>query len=158
VSSDSLFCGLALNETFFLFKIMTQILHYPKRNRIGVEPVWMPRELSIVERIDLLKKPLTIHDYLRRPMVRRGRWLLRCWDVKSQRYRQFYECAFREFWFDDCLKIGEQIGNKIVPVSHGFEPTWSDRKQLEIILHQVKDRGLVVYSDGLRVIADHEEL
>ena len=130
---------------------MTQVLHYPRRNRIGIEPIWVPRELSIVERIDLLKKPLRIDDYLRRPMVRRGRWLLRCWDVQSRQYRQFYECAFREFWFEDQLKIGEQVKGKIVPISEPFDSTVIDRKRLELILARLRDADLVVYSDGLRV-------
>jgi hypothetical protein len=132
---------------------MTKILHYPQRNRIGVEPVWMPRELSIVQRIDLLKEPLSIRDYLRRPMVRRGRWLLKCWDARAKKYRQFYECAFREFWFEDQLKIGQWIDGKVVQISEPFEPVWDERKRLELILHRLKDRELVVYSDGLKVVS-----
>lgn len=136
----------------FQQNFMTQILHYPKRNRIGIEPTWTERRLTIIERIDLRKCPLSIDDYLRRPMVRRGRWLLKCWDHNTQKFRQFYENSFREYWFPEPLKIGEIKNGKIRQLSDPFQPQWDDCKKLEIMLQRLKGHQLVVYSDGLRLL------
>lgn len=137
-------------------------LHYPIRNRIGVEPVWRPRVLTVVERIDLLNQPVPLEKYLKRPMIRRGRWLLRCFDHEAKQYRQFYENAFKEYWRPETLVLGElpqdviaPKGKRILPVKLAgpFEQNMKDRAKLEVVLRRLKNEpGLVVYSEGLRLL------
>lgn len=135
---------------------MTQKLYYPRRNIVGLSPEWRLRNLTEVKRIDLVENPLPISDFLRRPLVRRGRWLIRAWDCDSQSYRQFYECAFRNTFRELPLRIGERLmSGKISQVGREYGPTIRERRKMAIVLHRLKKiNNLFVYADDLIVMRE----
>ena len=128
--------------------------YYPTRNIVGREPVWQRRRLSNIHRIDLLEHPLPIRDYLRRPLIRRGRWLIRAYDIDLGNFRQFYECGFRHCFREPLLRIGERDDNgKLRPVGDHYAATVADRRMMAMVLHRLKSKdGLFVYADDLRVV------
>lgn len=134
---------------------MIKLIHYPTRNVIGVNPVWMPRRIKILQRIDLMESPLPIADYLRRPLVRRGRWLLRAYDCDSKRFRSFYECAIQSSFRELPLRIGRRTDDgRIKAIGRSFAPTVEDRRLLAMALHRVKFHPVFVYADGLAIIRE----
>lgn len=129
-------------------------LFYPRRNVIGIAPEWHIRRLQFIERIDLVKHPLPIRDFLRRPLTRRGRWLIRAYDHDACQYRKFYECGFKHCFREPPLRIGRRIDDgSIVPISPDFPATVLDRKLLAMTLHRLKQLDQVfVYADDLALI------
>jgi len=110
---------------------------------------------------DLLQEPLTIREYLRRPMVRRGRYLLRVYDLGTNQYRQWYLNNSREYWFDSQLRVGVFEGPKLVDIiSRGYDPSERERLILARALVGLLDFNLQphlrfgVFSDDLRVRRD----
>lgn len=133
---------------------MIRTLYYPRRNVIGIEPVWEPRRLKEIERIDLVETPLPISDYLRRPLIRRGRWLIRAYDIDLKKYRQFYECAFKHNFREPPLRIGQFFEGRIVPLGRAYKPTVKERRRLAMTLHRLKKLNrLFVYADDLAIRA-----
>ena len=126
--------------------------YYPTRNIVGREPVWQRRRLSNIQRIDLLEHPLPIRDYLRRPLIRRGRYLIRAYDIDAQQYRQFYQCGFRR-WFDEPpLRVGIMEDGRVRCISREYAATVEDRRRLAVVLHRFKfDASIFVYADDLRL-------
>lgn len=128
-------------------------IHYPRRNIVGVPPQWQVRRVEIVKRIDLVANPLPIRDYLRRPLVRRGRWLWLAWDYDSREYRQFYENVTREHWREVPLRVGIRDGRRVHYLGRSWAPTVADRRELAAVLWRFRDRKDVhVYADDLAVI------
>ena len=66
-------------------------LTYPTSTLVqSAQPIYRPRQIRVVSVRDLVAEPLTIAEYLYRPLVRRGRYLVTAWDYATRSVRQFY--------------------------------------------------------------------
>ena len=109
------------------------ILHYPTWNRVNCKArKYTERQIIVRESRDLLFQPLTPAEYLHRPFVHRGRWLIRGFDVQFRAFRQFYLAGSSEHFqfaplrvalYNPMLKNAEPIE----PISRPFYPTPRER-------------------------------
>ena len=90
-----------------MFKKLEQLLlHYPHTTLVGTQWQFRRRRLEVVSVRDLLTEPLTPAEFMRRPLVHRGRWLVKARDLEQQQVKQFYLAATREFWRPTGLRAG----------------------------------------------------
>lgn len=138
-----------------------QRLYYPRINRVGVDPEWELRTLTIIDRVDLVAHPLPIADYLRRPLVRRGRWLLRAYDHDLGEYRQFYECAFKHCFREPVLRIGIREDCKIRFIDRPYLPTVPDRREMAVTLanlaRSTRFPSVRVFADDLFLLTESDD-
>jgi hypothetical protein len=132
---------------------------YPQRNVVNVCPEWQRRTVIIKSRRDLMAHPLTPAEFLRRPMVHRGRYLFRVVCLRSNQYRQIYVAASREWRREDVpLRVGLFLGGRLeVPVGVAWGASARDRMGLVKVLEKWRreDFGaltLGVYVDDLRLV------
>lgn len=139
-----------------MFKFNERIeIHYPNTTLVNKQPTFRLRRIAVRGIRDLVANPLTIEDYLRRPLIRRGRWLIlgRCEDTRQ--LRQFYLATTKEEWRELPLRIGlyEPFGSKPVQLlSRPFGATVRERILLSRALQMWSRQNF----DGLqlRVFAD----
>ncbi|MEO9593453.1 hypothetical protein [Rhodopirellula bahusiensis] len=130
-------------------------LTYPDCTLIDALPKFHERRLHVHSIRDLVREPLTIHEYLRRPMLTRSRWLLHCWDLDRAGWRKFYLGSSREHERPGILRVGLYRPGETKPVDlvgRSFGPTHAERRVLAKVLaewHQA-DLGRL----QLRVLAD----
>ncbi len=53
----------------------------------------------------MVREPLTVAEYRRRPTILRGRYLFRGVDLETGLFRQFYLNNTREMWQESWLRI-----------------------------------------------------
>jgi hypothetical protein len=84
------------------------IFHYPETSHLfGRRQAKFRRREIIVRQIrDLVRSPLSVEEFLRRPMIQRGRYLIVGTDVQSGQLRQFYEASFEERLRELPLRVG----------------------------------------------------
>ena len=109
---------------------------------------------------DLLSDPLTPAEFLRRPFVRRSRWLIKAWDEGLQQFRQFYLGSSAEHESPGVLKValyepGEQ--RPCYSISRPFGPSRKERMLMaKAVAHwsqrELRDLQLRIYCDDLKVI------
>lgn len=139
------------------------VCHYPSTTRVESKFTWHLRRFRIRAARDLVEHPLTIREYLRRPLVRRSRWLLTVTDIDRGTLRQVYLGNMREHWIDAPLRVGIYRGDRTTPaelLSKSFAPTVADRIQLAHILRTVPadmQSSVGIFSDDLSVIASIEK-
>lgn len=82
-------------------------IHYPTTSHVShfSRADRQPRMIRIVSVRDLRQMPLTAEEYLRRPYVRRSRWLIRAIE-EDGRWRQFYLGNSAEFSAPSELRLG----------------------------------------------------
>jgi hypothetical protein len=138
----------------------TLTLHYPTVTHVRYSDVtkYLQRQFRVLQIRDLVREPLTPMDFLRRPYVRRSRYLLL---GQEQRYcRQFYLGCSAEYQSPTQLRVALYEPSGAQPVellARPIEADVRDRKLLIRLLEKWRDRdfgGLVlrVYADDLRLL------
>jgi hypothetical protein len=134
--------------------------HYPTKtncHEIDRSPVRL-RRVEVVEVRDLVRQPITIIEFLERPLLCRSRYLIDGIDLENGERRQFYAGSSVEFRSSGLLRIGLYMHGRQRPtevVSRGFEPTVADRRKmvercLEWADTIADDASLAVFADDLR--------
>lgn len=133
--------------------------HYPRTTHVHYvhSCEYRLRRVRITAIRDLVREPLTIDEYLRRPYVLRSRHLITGIDLDRNRERRFYIGCSREFRAPTELRIATYTDGIKWPEGIFFRPiqaTLHDRKLLARALEQWRaDLSLRVYADDLRVIS-----
>lgn len=81
------------------------LLAYPESTLLQTQWRYRRRRLEVVDVRDLLLHPLTPDEFLRRPLIHRGRWLLRATDLETQQIQQFYLASSAEFYRPTGLRL-----------------------------------------------------
>ncbi len=118
------------------------------------------RLLRIHKIRDLVAEPLTPAEYLRRPYVRRSRWLILATEHGKLYPQHFYVGCTTEFRAPSQLRVGLYEPEAIRPkalILRPFEPTMHDRDTLRRWLHRYADKdfnGLLlrVFADDMRLL------
>lgn len=102
---------------------------YPRRNRLGRGLHLVRRRVKVVAIEDAAKISIALGAFLRRPLVRRGRWRCIAWDPQA--------LAERTFYLDWATPVRLQLGryNPITggdwePISSPFMQCRSDINEL----------------------------
>ena len=104
---------------------------------------------------DLVADPLTPAEYLRRPLVRRSRWLITGFDQDRQSWRQFYLGSTREFASPGFLRAAVYRVGESQPfdlISRPFGPSKLERRVLARVIDRYQSARLGRLT--LRVLAD----
>jgi hypothetical protein len=131
---------------------------YPRTTHLATaSPRWEPRTFQVLGIRDLVREPLTIQEYLRRPMTRRSRYLIRVLDVQKQRYRSVYHRSMSDWYRETPLRIGIYEGLKLVDMtSHNWGPTLADRQSLIRFLQKFDGFDMGEFQIG--IFSDDAEL
>lgn len=135
-------------------------LHYPTVPLVGVVPDFVPRTFQVRSIRDLVTCPLSVRDYLDRPLINRGRILINGWDLDHKSYRRFYLASSKEFRRESVLRIGLYDADQRQPfkvIDRPFAPTRRDRLMLAkrlIRIGQMETENLKigVFADDLLVV------
>jgi hypothetical protein len=127
-----------------VFKTSEMLLvSYPTSTMVQTEWKFQPRRLEVVKVRDLIKAPLKPDEYLRRPLVHRGRWLVKARDLDRNQVKQFYLASCKEFYRPTGLRLGlywpgeqEQKPAEVLPGR--FACTKRDRILLAIVLARLQ--------------------
>jgi hypothetical protein len=131
---------------------------YPVSTDVTARLEFRDRELMVRRVRDLVTEPLTIAEYLRRPLVRRSRFLLSGTDLSCGQFRRFYLRSAREFLRDTPLRVGMFEGGHLVELTRtNWGPTARDRMALARFLGRFAGANLGgleigVFSDDLEMI------
>ena len=140
---------------------LPEVIHtwYPRTTHLATAtPRWEPRKFQVLGVRDLVQDPLTVAEYLRRPMTRRSRYLIRVLDLDKGRYRSVYQRSMSDWYRETPLRVGIYEGSELVDITnHNWGPTLADRKSLIRFLAKFDgfDMGefrLGIFSDDLEVI------
>jgi hypothetical protein len=134
-------------------------LTYPRTTHVSFtdSAELLRREFRLLKIRDLVKQPLTIEDFMRRPFNRRSRYLLL--GVERTSYRQFYAGCSAEFYCESQLRLGI-YGSEPRPleiVGRGFYDDPRERKLMMRLLERWQgksfgDRELRVFADDFRLV------
>lgn len=128
----------------FVFKTSELLLlNYPTQTLLQTEWSYRTRRLEVIKVRDLLRSPLTPEEYLRRPLIHRGRWLVKARDLDSEEVKQFYLASSKEYYRATGLRLalywpnsdGEMYA-EVLP--HRFAATRRDRIVLALSLIKLK--------------------
>lgn len=137
------------------------VITYPRPNLVSIRrPVFEQRAIQVANIRDLVAEPLDLDDYLRRPFIRRSRWLLTGRDEETGRYRNFYLGAAREYRAPGTIRVGFYEPDNPRPVRtlpKIFEPNSADRLLLLRLMLRLRNQDLgdlrvCVFSDDLRLV------
>ena len=107
------------------------VVHYPRSTHIRVaQPDFQRRELVVKRVRDLVRQPLTVHEFCCRLNIRRSRWLIVGREARTGYWRQFYIGTTREFWRVTPMRIGlyhPDTGRLAKIIGRPFEDTPRDR-------------------------------
>jgi hypothetical protein len=140
---------------------LPEVIHtaYPSTTHLATpRPRWEPRRFRVLDIRDLAKQPLTIQEFLRRPMTRRSRYLVRVLDLDRGVCRSVYHRSMAEWYRETPLRVGVFHNSKLLElISTNWGPTLADRRGLIKFLRQFEghDMGefrVGVFSDDLEVI------
>lgn len=130
---------------------------YPVKNSVMIECGYRWRCIDVNRVRDLVAFPLTPQEFLRRPFVRRSRWLITGVEVGTGRWRNFYVGASPEFEAPAVLRIGLYVPNENKPrkiVSRGFGDCVAERRKLVKLLCLLATENLGKTDLQIRVVAD----
>jgi hypothetical protein len=132
---------------------------YPFTTHVCVEfPNWQPRRFEFLCVRDLVTDPLSVAEFLRRPMTRRSRYLIRVRDLDRGVCRSVYQRSMADWFRETPLRVGVYHGCELQELlKTNYGPTIPDRQRLVRFLnkHQTNDMGefrLAVLSDDGEVI------
>ena len=137
-------------------------IQYPSSTHVrfmDFPPAYRLRQLQVVSLRDLVADPLTPDEFLRRPFVRRSRWLVSAFEAGTMRFRRFYLGSSLEYAAPSQLRLALYDPDGERPdaiLSRPFEPTVADRKLLTRAIQawRARDFGgrvLRVFTDDLRI-------
>jgi len=134
-------------------------LTYPRTTHVSFygSAEFVRREFRLLKIRDLVREPLTIEDFLRRPYNRRSRYLLL--GVERTNYRQFYLGCSDEFYCESQLRLGV-YGSEPRPleiIGRGFYDDPRERKLMIRLLERwygknFNGRELRVFADDFRLV------
>lgn len=83
------------------------LLNYPASTLLETNRFWFYRSryLQILSVRDLLINPLTPEEFLSRPLIHRGQFLIRARDLDTHRVQQFYLSSSKEFFRPTGLRL-----------------------------------------------------
>lgn len=144
-----------------MFPQQVLAFHYPDSTIVQTEPKYRLRHIEVRYWRDLTKSPLSIDEYLRRPLIHRGRMLAAARDLQTNQHRRFYLASSRENFVPSLMRVGvfDPITRKLLDIiSRGFHPTRKDRLHLARLLirwreYDFGDMRVGVFADDLRVIS-----
>ena len=116
-----------------------------------------PRALQVLNVRDISRDPLTPIEFLRRPLLNRGRWLVTAKDIQERKIRQFYLASSIEYQQQPDLKIGLYHEGDLLEVLEVFEPTRRERiaacNYIKSIVRNedLGDCQICVFADDLRL-------
>lgn len=139
-------------------------LHYPTTTHVRYThaAAVKPRRILIKSIRDLVREPLTIEEFLRRPFVRRSRMLARALELDSGEYRQFYLGNSTELLAPSQIKVGLYDPGSSRPseiLFRAIEPNVRDRKLLIRALRRWTEDNrcdvsyLRIFADDLRLVS-----
>jgi hypothetical protein len=136
------------------------VLHYPQSTHVRFFDLaeYSQRVVSVSSIRDLVRQPLTPEEFLRRPFVRRSRYLIS--SNEAGKFRRFYLGCSSEYAAPSQLRLALYAPNtpKIVDlISRPFGPSVGERKQLAKLLLNCLDKDfddlvLRVFADDFGVI------
>jgi hypothetical protein len=134
-------------------------LTYPDSTVVDSLATLSRRRICVYRVRDLVAEPLTPEEFLRRPFIRRSRWLISGYDLDLQRRRQFYLGNSAEHRAPGVLKLALYEPGQTKPrwsLSRDFGPTRRERQLLIDSLAEIAKRGgtgmqLRIYCDDLRI-------
>ena len=125
-------------------------IHYPRTTHVAHIQHAQTREriISVREVRDLVRDPLTVAEFMRRPFLNRSRLLVLGFDQDKEQPRQFYLGSSVEYRTAGTLRL---IVDGVI-VSRGFDATREDRKELLSWVRRLDDtEDLRIQCDDLRV-------
>lgn len=110
---------------------------------------------------DLVRQPLTVAEFCRRPYLLRSRWLLTAIDSTNGKTKHFYLGSSLEFAAPSTLRVGLYDPDGDWPthiICRGITENLTDRRFLKRALkawqtRNFGDKVLRVFADDLRLIA-----
>jgi hypothetical protein len=81
-------------------------LSYPESTLIDAVTRLRRRRIEVNHVRDLVCDPLTPEEFLRRPLIRRSRWLVTGIDLETMRVRQFYLGSSKQHRSSGILRVG----------------------------------------------------
>lgn len=135
-------------------------LTYPTSTLVDSIAGLRRRHIHVVAIRDLIADPLTPAEFLRRPFIRRSRWLVRGYDCDVGEYRQFYLGCSAEYAAPSCLRVAlyEPGSHRpSYPISRPFGDSRRERAIMATAIAAWSRRcmeglRLRVYCDDLRII------
>lgn len=119
------------------------LLNYPNQTLLQTDWTYRQRRLEVVQVRDLLRSPLTPEEFLRRPLIHRGRWLVKARDLDSQQIKQFYLASSKEYYRATGLRLAlywpgaeNEMYAEVLP--RRFAATRRDRIILALSLMKLK--------------------
>lgn len=134
-------------------------LSYPTSTLVDALARFALRRIRVYRIRDLLADPLTPEEFLRRPYIRRSRWLISGYDLDKGQYRKFYLGSSAEHRAPGLLKVAfyePGATRPTIPYLRPFGPSRSERRVLIDIVRDCTQRDLHdlqlrVYCDDLNV-------
>jgi hypothetical protein len=105
-------------------------IHYPDSTIVQPAALhWTARHITVTGVRDLLAQPLTAREFLRRPLLNRGRYLIHALDAAIGQPRRFYLATTMDEYRTPPLRLGLfQTGHRLpVQILEEFDGTRRDR-------------------------------
>lgn len=127
------------------------VFHYPTTTNVRniLESEFRRREVFIRGIRDLVYWPLTPVEFVRRPLVHRGRYMIRGTDLLSGGIRQFYEVNCLELFRLVPLRVGlfEEYGQRPTYVFNRTFFSAAERMSLAMAI----GKGAFNHIDGMKI-------
>jgi hypothetical protein len=118
---------------------------------------WEPRRFRVLSVRDLVTDPLTVQEYLARPMTRRSRYLIRVRDLDRGVCRSVYQRSMADWFRETPLRVGVFHGAKLMELlSTNWGPTVADRQGLIAFLRKHADHDMGEFRIG--ILSDDAEV
>jgi len=130
---------------------------YPRSTHVSVvKPVWVPRKFRILAVRDSVRYPLSVEQFLRRPMTRRSRYLVRVRDLETGARHSVYHRSLRDWYRETPLRVGIYDGSELKELlTTNWGPSVADRLGL---VHFLQTHGNYDMGDlRLGILSDDGE-
>jgi hypothetical protein len=132
---------------------------YPVSTHVATPRLtWEPRRFRVLGVRDLARDPLSVEEFLQRPMTRRSRFMVKVYDIDRDVFRSVYQRSMLDYFRETPLRVGVFRQSKMVDlVTTNWGPTIADRLGLVQFLrsfdgHDFGEYRLGIFSDDLEVI------
>lgn len=134
-------------------------LSYPDSTLVESLAKLRRRRVRVCGVRDLVREPLTPEEFVRRPFIRRSRWLITGYDLDRRQYRQFYAGSSGEYRSPGLLRVAlyePGADRPTWPFPRPYGPTRRERALLvhclrEWLSRDLADLQLRIYCDDLAV-------
>jgi len=141
-----------------MYEINQQLtIHYPDSTIVQPAALhWTARHITVTGVRDLLAQPLTAREFLRRPLLNRGRYLIHALDAASGQPRRFYMATTQHEYRTPPLRLGLFEPGRRLPVQILEEFTGTRRDRIlaarlitDLLNYDFGPLTLGIYSDDL---------